>query len=73
MAGRIPRAFIDELLARTDIVEVIGSRVPLKKAGKAVGTSKRTVSADGKTLTAVSKMTDAKGATSESTMVFDKQ
>jgi DNA primase len=34
MAGRIPRAFIDELLARTDIVEVIGGRVPLKKAGR---------------------------------------
>ncbi|MBS0376614.1 MAG: DNA primase [Proteobacteria bacterium] len=34
MAGRIPRAFIDELIARTDIVEVIGSRVPLKKAGR---------------------------------------
>ncbi|MBS0396135.1 MAG: DNA primase, partial [Proteobacteria bacterium] len=34
MAGRIPRAFIDELLARTDIVEVIGARVPLKKAGR---------------------------------------
>jgi len=34
VAGRIPRAFIDELLARTDIVEVIGSRVPLKKAGR---------------------------------------
>ena len=34
MAGRIPRAFIDDLLARTDIVEVIGNRVPLKKAGR---------------------------------------
>ncbi len=34
MAGRIPRAFIDELLSRTDIVEVIGSRVQLKKAGR---------------------------------------
>jgi DNA primase len=34
MAGRIPRAFIDELLARTDIIEVIGSRVQLKKAGR---------------------------------------
>jgi DNA primase len=34
MAGRIPKAFVDELLARTDIVEVIGSRVPLKKAGR---------------------------------------
>lgn len=31
--GRIPRHFIDELLARTDIVELIDSRVPLKKAG----------------------------------------
>ena len=34
MAGRIPRAFIDDLIARTDIIEVIGSRVPLKKAGR---------------------------------------
>ena len=33
MAGRIPQAFIDELLTRTDIVEVIETRVPLKKAG----------------------------------------
>ena len=34
MAGRIPKAFIDELLARTDIVDVIDARVPLKRAGK---------------------------------------
>ena len=34
MAGRIPRQFIDDLLARTDIVELIDGRVPLKKAGK---------------------------------------
>jgi DNA primase len=34
MAGRIPQAFIDELLARSDIVEIIGSRVQLKKAGR---------------------------------------
>ncbi len=34
MSGRIPRAFIDEIIARTDIVEVIGSRIPLKKAGR---------------------------------------
>ncbi|MFZ8983783.1 MAG: DNA primase [Steroidobacteraceae bacterium] len=34
MAGRIPQAFIDELLVRTDIVEVVGSRVQLKKAGR---------------------------------------
>ena len=34
MAGQIPRQFIDELLARTDIVELIDQRVPLKKAGR---------------------------------------
>lgn len=34
MTGRIPQAFIDELLDRADIVEVINSRVPLKKAGR---------------------------------------
>jgi DNA primase len=34
MAGRIPQAFIDELLARTDIVELVGSRVQLRKAGR---------------------------------------
>jgi DNA primase len=32
--GRIPQTFIDELIARTDIVEVIGARVQLKKAGR---------------------------------------
>ena len=34
MAGRIPQSFIDDLIARSDIVELIGSRVPLKKAGR---------------------------------------
>jgi DNA primase len=34
MSGRIPQAFIDELVARSDIVEIIGARVPLKKAGR---------------------------------------
>lgn len=34
MSGRIPQHFIDELIARADIVELIGSRVPLKKQGK---------------------------------------
>ncbi len=34
MAGRIPQQFIDELLSRTDIVELIDQRVPLKKAGR---------------------------------------
>ena len=34
MAGRIPQNFIDDLITRTDIVEVINSRVPLKRKGK---------------------------------------
>ncbi len=34
MAGRIPQSFIDEVVARSDIVEIIGARVPLKKAGR---------------------------------------
>ncbi len=34
MAGRIPQHFIDELIARTDILEVIGNRVQLKRAGR---------------------------------------
>jgi len=34
MAGRIPEKFIDDLLARIDIVDVIQERVPLKKAGR---------------------------------------
>ena len=34
MAGRIPRVFINDLLARTDIVELIDARVKLKKQGK---------------------------------------
>ena len=33
MRGLIPESFIEELLARTDIVEVIERRVPLKRAG----------------------------------------
>ncbi|MFP6817183.1 MAG: DNA primase [Pseudomonadales bacterium] len=34
MAGRIPQSFINDLLARVDIVDVIDARVTLKKAGK---------------------------------------
>ena len=33
MAGKIPDSFIQELLARTDLVELIGARVPLKRSG----------------------------------------
>ena len=34
MAGRIPQSFINELLARADLVEIIDRRVSLKKAGR---------------------------------------
>ena len=34
MAGRIPQEFLDQLLARTDLVEVINIRVPLRRAGR---------------------------------------
>ncbi|HMB74232.1 MAG TPA: DNA primase [Gammaproteobacteria bacterium] len=33
MSGRIPRSFIDDLISRADIVEIVGRRVALKKAG----------------------------------------
>jgi len=34
MAGLIPQSFIDDLLNRVDIVDVVGSRIQLKKTGK---------------------------------------
>ena len=34
MSGRLPREFIDQLLSRIDVVEVVDRCVPLKKAGK---------------------------------------
>ncbi len=34
MNGLIPQSFIDELIARTDVIEIIGSRISLKKAGR---------------------------------------
>lgn len=34
MAGRIPPEFIDELVTRSDIVDLIGSRIALRKAGR---------------------------------------
>src|SRR6478672_4177277 len=42
----------------------------LKKGGKAVGTTSRTVSKDGKTLTTKTKQTSATGEKTESVMVF---
>ena len=34
MAGLIPQQFIDDLLDRTDIVEIIDGRVALRKSGQ---------------------------------------
>jgi len=34
MSGRIPQHFIDDLIARADIVDVLGRRIQLKKAGR---------------------------------------
>lgn len=34
MAGRIPKSFIDDLVARADVVDVVGRRITLKKAGR---------------------------------------
>ncbi|MEE8463548.1 MAG: DNA primase, partial [Gammaproteobacteria bacterium] len=34
MSGLIPQHFIDDLITRADIVEVLGRRIPLKKAGR---------------------------------------
>lgn len=34
MAGKIPQAFIDNLLDRVDIVEVVSARINLRKSGK---------------------------------------
>ncbi len=36
-SGRIPREFIDDLLTRADVVDVINTRVPLKKKGREYG------------------------------------
>ncbi len=34
MSGRIPQAFLDQLLSRVDLVEVVDARVQLRKAGR---------------------------------------
>jgi len=45
----------------------------LKRAGKAVGRTSRTVSHDGKQMTSKLSMTSAKGEMTESVLVFDRQ
>ncbi len=34
MAGRIPQEFLDQLLSRVDLVEIVNARVPLRRAGR---------------------------------------
>ena len=34
MPGRIPQQFIDDLISRVDVVEVVESRLKLKRAGR---------------------------------------
>ena len=34
MAGRIPQEFLDQLLGRVDLVEIVNARVPLRRAGR---------------------------------------
>jgi DNA primase len=34
MAGRIPQEFLDQLLNRVDLIEIVNSRVPLRRAGR---------------------------------------
>ncbi|MDG4553590.1 MAG: DNA primase [Candidatus Competibacter sp.] len=34
MAGRIPQEFVDQLLGRVDLVEIVNARVPLRRAGR---------------------------------------
>lgn len=45
----------------------------LKKGGKEIGTTSRTVSKDGKTLTAKTNVITAVGEKSQSTLVFDRK
>jgi hypothetical protein len=49
------------------------AKFTLKRGGKTVGMTSRTVSKDGKTLTSSMKLTTAKGEASENELVFDKQ
>ena len=73
MAGRIPDSFLDDLVVRSDIVEVIGARVPLKKAGRdtkaevkrdASKTHNALTDAGNDTKTALKKTTGIKGSQS---------
>jgi hypothetical protein len=61
----------DSLSARRVAANTVESTQKL--AGKPVGNSTRTISKDGKTLTLVSRLKDAKGGMTSSTLVYDRQ
>jgi hypothetical protein len=54
-------------------VDAVTAEATTKKGGKVVGTAKRVVSKDGKTLTLTVKGKNAKGQAVNNVMVFDKQ
>lgn len=49
------------------------AKFTFKRAGKVVGTTTRTVSKDGKTLTSKMKVTNPSGEQTDNVLVFDKQ
>jgi hypothetical protein len=61
----------DSLTAKQ--VDANKAEFTFKRAGKVVGSTTRTVSKDGKSMTATANYTDAKGGKVENEMVFDKQ
>ena len=60
MPGKIPTQFIDQLLSRVDIVDIVNKRVPLKKAGKEYDT-----------VTSVDAVVFKKAMKDKDTLVFD--
>ena len=55
------------------VIDAHNTAFTLKKGGKVVGSVSRVVSADGKTLTVINKITHADGKPSEDTLVYDKK
>jgi hypothetical protein len=54
-------------------IDATSTEATLKKHGKVMSTSTRTISADGKVLTSTAKGTNAKGQTVNNVLVFDKK
>jgi hypothetical protein len=54
-------------------IDANNAETTLKRMGKVVGTGKRTVSKDGRTLTVAVKVTNAKGDVYDATLVYDRE